>query len=324
MNRLKIVIAGGTGFIGQEMARWFGHNNEVVILTRVLPNRENNRYSQTLFTGSNIRYVQWDGITIGTWTAALNNAHLLINLAGKSVNCRYTPANKAAVMNSRVNATKVLGLAVQQATRPPRLWINASSATIYRHATDRAQDEETGEIKNDFSVQVCKQWEAAFFEQRTPFTRKAALRMAITLGTGGVMVPYCNLLKWGLGGQQGPGSQMYSWIHITDLCRMTEWLYEHEELEGVYNCSSPNPVTNSQFMQTLRKATGNKIGLPAPKWLLRIGAALIGTETELLLKSRWVVPTRLLQTGFSFQYPLLENAVTNIIQQIPPKKYHLF
>lgn len=321
MDNKKIIIAGGTGFIGQQLAHWFGTNNSVFILTRGNANEHNNAYGSATAQAT---YLQWDGATLGSWAKVLEGADLLINLAGKSVNCRYNKKNKAQIFSSRINATKVLGQAVQQCTEPPKLWINASSATIYRHATDRPQDELTGEIENDFSVQVCKQWEAAFYEQRTPFTRKVALRMAIVLGNGGVMIPYCNLLKWALGGRQGNGQQMYSWVHSADVCRMVEWLYAHPEIEGTYNCSSPNPVTNQQFMQTLRKTAGHIMGLPAPAWMLKMGALLIGTETELMLKSRWVVPTKILQAGFEFQYPYLTDAVQQIIGVMPRKNYHLF
>jgi uncharacterized protein (TIGR01777 family) len=207
---------------------------------------------------------------------------------------------------------------------PPSLWINAASATIYRHAMDRPQDEETGEVHNDFSVQVCKLWEKTFFEERTPFTRKIAFRMAITLGAGGVMVPYFNLLKFGLGGKQGSGRQMYSWVHITDVCRAIDFMVEHPDLEGVYNLSSPNPITNETFMKTLRKAAGHKYGLPAYEWMLAIGTRLIGTEDELILKSRWVVPTKLLQEGFTFKYVTIDKAFADIISKVPRKSYHLF
>ncbi len=322
MNNKKIIIAGGTGFIGQELVNWFGHNNIVIVLTRAKTDVQNNTYSNT--HNANATYLQWDGKNLGDWATELEEADLLINLAGKSVNCRYTKKNKQEIFDSRTNATTVLGLAVKQAVRPPKLWINAASATIYRHATDRPQDDETGEIGSGFSVDVCKLWEKTFFEQRTPFTRKVALRMAIALGNGGVMVPYFNLLKFALGGKQGSGKQMYSWVHVADVCRMIEWINDHDDIEGTYNCSSPNPVNNSDFMQTLRKVTGHKIGLPAFTWMLKMGAAIIGTETELLLKSRWVVPSKVLATGFQFAYPVLEDAFKEIISHTPRKKYHLF
>ena len=179
-------------------------------------------------------------------------------------------------------------------------------------------------MQNNFSVQVCKLWEKTFFEQQTTSTRKVAFRMAIALGAGGVMVPYFNLIKFGLGGRQGSGQQMYSWIHIKDVCESIDFMFEHNKLEGVYNLSSPNPVTNNIFMNKLRKATGQIVGLPAFEWMLKIGAAVIGTEPELILKSRWVVPTKLLQAGYQFAYPDIERAFEDIINQIPRKKYHLF
>ena len=327
MKNKKIVIAGGTGFIGQELCNFFGKENEIVVLGRQLKDHSNNLFNEKNIkeeVAKKIRFVKWDGSNQGDWIKEIDGSHLVINLVGKSVNCRYTPKNKKEIFDSRTNATKAIGLAIQQAIHPPELWINAASATIYPHATNEARDENFTDFHNDFSVQVCRQWENTFYEQRTPFTRKSALRMAITLGTGGVMIPYFNLLKFGLGGQQGNGKQMYSWVHITDTCRMIDWITEHKELEGTYNCSSPGPVTNNTFMQTLRKATGSRIGLPAYTWMLKIGAAIIGTETELLLKSRWVLPARILDTGFEFRYPTLTGAVKEIIEGTPRKKYQLF
>lgn len=315
MNNKKIVIAGGTGFIGESMIHHFGgNNNSIIILTRKpQPSRRN------------VTYAYWDGKNTGEWAQLLEGADLLINLAGKSVNCRYTEANKAAIFASRVESTQVLGEAIKQLKNPPALWINAGSATIYRHAEDRPMDEFTGEIKNDFSVQVCKRWEQTFNDITLPNTRKVILRIAITLGKeGGVIDPYLNLLKFGLGGFQGNGRQMYSWIHVTDVIRMMEWLYEHPECQGTYNCAAPNPVTNKVFMETLRKATGYNFGLPAYTWMLKIGGALIGTEAELLLKSRWVIPAKITQAGFTFQYPELREAFRQIISELPRKRYHLF
>lgn len=327
MENKKIVIAGGTGFIGQALAEYFGSNNTIVILTRGLLHSVNNAFGNDVLHDDikkNLRIVQWDGKNAGEWCKEIEGAEIVINLCGKSVNCRYTKKNMQEIFDSRTNATKAIGAAIQNATTPPKLWINAASATIYRHAADRPQDEYTGEIQNDFSVQVCKLWEKTFFDHRTPFTRKAALRMAVTLGNGGVIIPYLNLCKFGLGGYQGSGSQMYSWVHVEDICRAIEFLYAHNDLEGVYNVSSPNPVTNKAFMATLRKVTGHVIGLPAFSWMLKVGAAVIGTETELLLKSRWVVPTKLTETGFTFKYSHLEDAFKNIVDKMPRKKYHLF
>jgi uncharacterized protein (TIGR01777 family) len=327
MKNKKIIIAGGSGFIGEEMIRYFGKENTIIILTRKIPDSTNNRNQYTNLTPvelANTKFAQWDGKTIGGWVDELDAADLLVNMAGKSVNCRYTKKNKQEIIDSRIDTTNILGEAIRILSKPPKLWINASSATIYRHAEDKPQDEFTGEIKDDFSVRVCKQWEETFYQQQTPHTRKIALRMAITLGSGGVMIPYFNLLKFGLGGKQGSGNQMYSWVHIEDSCRMIEYLYEHEELVGTFNCSSPYPVTNKLFMETLRKATHTTIGLPAFEWMLKLGAIVIGTETELVLKSRWVIPSKIQQAGFEFKYPLLKDALEQVIASTPKTQYQLW
>lgn len=327
MKNKKIILAGGTGFIGQELCNYFGTDNEIVVLTRNVKEHNSNTFGENNVNSEvvkNIRYVKWNGITMEEWVREIDGANIVINLAGKSVNCRYTAKNKKEIFDSRTNATMVIAKAIQQSIKPPSLWINAASATIYPHATTEPRDESFTDFADDFSVQVCKCWEKTFYEQRTPFTRKVALRMAITLGAGGVMIPYFNLLKFGLGGRQGNGKQMHSWVHIEDTCRMIEWVFEHKEIEGTYNCSSPGVVNNETFMATLRKFTGHVIGLPAYQWMLSIGAALIGTETELILKSRWVLPTKITKAGFQFKYAKLEEAVKDIILKTPRKKYHFF
>lgn len=367
MKNKKIIIAGGTGFIGQAIAKYFGKENRIIILSRQSVHDQNNRYSNTLLMpadGYNITYWRWDGKTIEKhWANEIEGSDLVINLAGKSVNCRYTEKNKQEIIESRTQSTAVIGEAIRKCTVPPKLWINAASATIYQNSFSEANDEYTGiisdrkkdnmpysffdqlrfrwkkwirarkngkesvsvkELDRDFSVDVCKQWENCFFNQRTPFTRKIALRTAITLGDGGVMVPYLNLLKFGLGGYQGNGKQLYSWIHEEDVAGCIEWLFNHPDMEGVYNCASPSPVTNKEFMNILRKLTGTRIGLPAYTWMLELGALLIGTETELILKSRWVLPAKLLQSGFEFKYPHLEGALQEIINKTPRKQYWLF
>jgi len=367
MRNKKIVIAGGTGFIGQAMAKYFGKDNHVVILTRQSVNAHNNNHSNRLLKaadGYNITYWRWDGKHVEQhWLNDIEGCDVVINLAGKSVNCRYNERNKQEVLESRVDATQAIGQAIRHAKNPPQLWINAASATIYRHAIDRPQEEENGEISDlkqhnmpyslldrmryrwkkmkasllhgkdsvhyrlldkDFSVGICQQWEQTFFEEHTPATRKVALRAAITLGAGGVMKPYFNLLKAGLGGYQGNGRQMYSWIHEEDLCRIVEWCYEHREAEGVYNCAAPNPVTNTDFMRMLRRVTGHKFGMPAFTWMLELGAGVIGTESELVLKSRWVLPGRLLRSGFRFKYLQADEALQDIVSKTPRKTYHLW
>ncbi len=327
MRNKKIIIAGGSGFIGEEITKHFSRENQIIILTRQLKNIRNNRNQFNLFHPpdfKNVEFIKWDGVNPGEWTKKLNRTDIIINLTGKTVNCRYTNKNKTEILQSRINSVNAIGRAINQISNPPKLWVNASSATIYRHAPEKPQDEYSGEFGEGFSVEVCKTWENAFFSQATSATRKIALRMAITLGPGGVLIPYFNLLRFGLGGKQGNGNQMYSWIHILDTCHIIEWLNDHPSMEGTYNCCSPNPVTNAEFMKLLRKETGKKIGLPAYEWMLRLGAKLIGTETELVLKSRWVIPQKIVESGFKFRYPKLEEAFTDIISRVPRKQYQLF
>lgn len=319
-HKKKIVIAGGTGYVGQAMAARWSRDNEVTILTRNAGRKADNTYG-VRYEAARLKYVSWDAQRPGDWVQCLEGCDVLVNLAGRSVNCRYTEAIKQEITESRVAATRVLGEALKKLELPPSLWVNGASATIYRHAVDHAQDEFTGEIENDFSVQVCKAWEQAFAQAETPRTRKAVLRMAIVLGRGGALVPYMRLVKWGLGGKHGTGRQMFSWIHETDLCRIVEWLYDHPEQHGAYNAAAPGPVSNSTLMSLLRRLLHRPVGLPAPEWMLKIGAGIIGTETELLLKSRWVVPARLEQQGFEFMYPGLEKALQQIISGEDEIKY---
>ena len=295
MNK-KLIIAGGTGFIGNHLVTEFRKAGyEVFIISR---------------RAGTIRWTDFQGIL-----GSLENADLLINLAGKSVDCRYNAKNKEKILTSRTLTTKILGQAIELCKNPPALWINASTATIYRHAEDRPMTEDQGEIGKGFSVDVATQWEKTFFSFHLKETRQVALRMAIVLGkNGGVIKPFLNLVRFGLGGKQGNGKQMFSWIHITDVFNIILFVLEHKELSGVYNCSAPNPVTNKILMSTFRNKTKTKFGLPSPAWLLRMGAVIIKTETELILKSRWVIPEKLLQAGYTFKYPTLDGALENILQ----------
>ncbi len=326
MKGKKIIIAGGTGFIGQSIIALYGKENNFIVLSRAGVNTHNNNAGQQLLSpaqGYQVTYRRWDGIHLEKhWANELEGADILINLSGKTVNCRYTEKNKKEIFDSRIISTRTLGEAIRNCVVPPKLWINGSSATIYRHATDKPQDEYTGEIQNDFSVQVCKQWEKVFFEQRTPFTRKVALRIAIALGEGGAMIHYFNLLKYGCGGKQGNGQQLYSWVHVEDICRLIPWLFYHKDIEGTFNCVSPNAVSNESFMQTLRKITDHKMGIPLSNWMLKIAKLLTGLETELILKSRWVAPVKLMEKGFTFKFNYLQEALSDIISKTPRNKYH--
>jgi len=304
MKYNKIVLAGGNGYLGGVLAKHFSSMaNEVIILSRK-PQIQN----------GNIETIIWDGKTKGDWAIALTNADLLINLCGKNVNCRYTKKNQEEIINSRVFPTRLLNNVIQEMENPPKLWINVTSATIYRHAEDRPQDELTGEIGYGFSIDVCKTWEKCFFESTTPKTRKVALRMGIVMGRkDGAFPRLLNLVKLGMGGKQGDGEQYVSWVHEQDVALSMEWLLNHEEINGIVNCTAPDPIKNHVLMHSMRKAYGMPFGLPAPAWLLAIGAKIIGTETELILKSRWVKPSVLLNSGFKFQYGKIDEALHDIL-----------
>ncbi len=299
----KLVIAAGTGFLGKVLIAYFkDKTDEIIILTRKpLPNN------------GNIRYVHWDAKTLTGWETELNGADALINLAGKSVNCRYTITNKNEILNSRVDSTAILGKAIAQCTHPPKHWLNASTATIYRHSEDKQMNENEGEIGSDFSMNVAKMWERIFFGINTPQTYKTALRTSIVLGNNGGAFPIMKKLAMaGLGGKQGNGRQFISWIHENDFAHAVAFMLT-EKLTGPVNVTAPNPIKNKDFMSALRKAVHIPFGIPQPEWLLSFGAKLIGTETELVLKSRNVIPVRLLKSGFNFQYSTAIEAINALV-----------
>lgn len=311
-----VVITGASGFIGRYLADAF--------------RAEGARVSTIGRSGADAEWGDTAAIA-----RLLDGADLLVNLAGKSVNCRYTPANRAEILRSRVETTRELASAIRSCAAPPPLWINSSTATIYRHADDRPMTESTGELGEGFSVSVAKAWEEAFFADELPGTRRVALRMAIVLGDGSALVPLRRLARLGLGGPQldGPwfstparraagtyhafraphGGQRFSWIHIADVLGIIRFVREHDDIDGVVNASSPNPTDNVGFMARLRDVLGVPFGLAAPRWLLEIGSALIRTETELVLKSRWVVPERLEAAGYRFEHPVLDRALRHIV-----------
>jgi uncharacterized protein (TIGR01777 family) len=300
----KIVIAAGTGFLGQVLVNYFKNIvAEIVILTR----------GKSAYRDG-VKYVNWNATTFTGWEIELEDADVLINLAGKSVDCRYTDANKKEIYDSRINSTSVLNLAVQMCRNPPKHWLNSSTATIYRHSTDKQMDEYTGEIGDNFSMNIAKSWEQTFFEIDTPKTRKTALRTSIVIGKkGGAFLPLKNLAKMGFGGKQGSGRQFVSWIHELDFARAIDFIIQNQ-LVGSVNVVAPQPIRNADFMAQLRQALHFPDGFAISKGMLEFGARIIGTETELVLKSRNVIPKRLLENGFQFTFTEPLDAFKNLVK----------
>ena len=316
---LRIVLPGGSGQVGRMLARFFAEcGHHVTVLTR-------GPYTAPWQT------VHWDGASRGPWIETLKGADVCINLAGRSVNCRYNEANRKQIYESRIGTTRLLNAVIAELEEPPHVWLNASTATIYRHALDREMDEETGELGGgeritrrrrapetwNFSVGVARDWEAAFFETPTPRTRKVAMRSAIVLSPapGNAFAILSHLVRLGLGGWQGSGRQYVSWIHEADFARAVAFLIAREDLDGPVNIAAPNPLTNREFMEALREAWDMPNGLPAPWPIPQIAAFLLRTETELVLKSRCVAPGRLLDAGFEFQFPRWPEAAEDLVRQ---------
>lgn len=313
---MKVAIAGASGFMGRYLTQQLrSTGDEVATIGRADAD------------------ATWgDAAAIA---AVVDGAHVLINLAGRSVNCRYGPANRAEILRSRVETTRALGEAVATAATPPALWVNSSTATIYRHAEDRPMTESTGELGTGFSVGIARAWEEAFFEGELPATRRVALRTAIVLGSGSALVPLLNLARLGFGGAQidGPwfrskrriaagtlheygargGRQRFSWVHLDDVLGIIRFLIAHPDIDGVVNVAAPNPVDSVTVMRSIRRAVGVPFGIPLHRWLLEPGAWAIRTETELVLKSRWVIPERLLDAGYVFAYPDVADAVRAVV-----------
>jgi uncharacterized protein (TIGR01777 family) len=313
-KRRHIVLPGGSGQVGQLLARHFhALGDDVTVLARHA-------------TTGPWKTVAWDGLRAGEWVSALDGADVVINLAGRSVNCRYNEKNRREMMESRVLSTRVLGEAITSVQTPPRLWMNSSTATIYRHALDRAMDEATGELGGNepgapstwnFSIDVAKSWEREFFAAEVPGVRRVALRSAMIMdpSRGGIFDTLLRLVRLGLGGTAASGEQYISWVHGQDFVRAIEFLIAHEEMDGAVNIAAPNPLPNREFMRILRRTWGAPIGLPATKWMLEIGAMLMGSETELILKSRRVVAGRLRDAGFEFQFPQWVDAARELVDR---------
>ena len=319
MNPLRIVIPGGSGQVGRLLAQHFqGRGHHVTVLTRAP------------FAAS-WQTVYWDAVSLGAWVETLEGADVCIHLSGRSVNCRSTPHNRRELNDSRIGPTLLLHRAFTELENPPRLWMNASSATIYRHSLDRDMDEATGEIggnelisahrrapeKWDWTVQLVKDWEAAFFGTETPRTRKIALRTSLVFSPapGNVFAVLSRLVRVGLGGTQGNGRQYVSWIHEADFARAVEFLVDHEEVDGPANLAAPHPLPNREFMAAFREAWEMPNGIWAPAPAIEIGSFLVRTESELVLKSRRVVPGKLLAAAFEFEFPTWPEAAADLVRQ---------
>lgn len=298
---MKIIIAGGSGFLGENLEKYFTEKgNHVYILTRN-PQRKNEIY--------------WDAQTLGEWKTSLESADVLVNLTGKSVDCRYHEKNKREIYSSRINSTGILQKAVDECSEKPKIWLNASSATIYVHSEKHLNTEENGIVGDDFSMNICKSWENEFFAVKNEEIRKVALRTSIVLGnTGGAFPKLKMITKLGLGGKQGGGNQMVSWIHVDDFCRAVDCIIQNENLSGTVNITAPNPLSNQSMMRKLRNKIRIPFGLNAPVWQLEIASIFLNTETELLLKSRNVYPEKLIKNGFKFSYSTFDEAILNLLE----------
>jgi uncharacterized protein len=308
---MKVVIPGGSGQVGTILASAFhGEGHQVIVLSRSP-------------RSAPWRVVRWDPPAIDAWASEFNDATAVINLAGRSVNCRYNPANRRAIMDSRLASTAAVSAAIERASAPPPVWLQASTATIYAHRYDAANDEATGQLGGaeqdapaswHFSIEVAKAWERACNEAPLPDTRRVLMRSAMTMSParGGIFDTLLGLVRRGLGGKAADGRQYISWIHEVDFIRAVQFLIDNRSISGPVNLAAPNPVPNAEFMQALRNAWGTPIGLPATRWMLALGAYVMRTETELVLKSRRVVPGRLAALGFTFKFPNWAQAATDL------------
>ena len=316
----KIVLAGGTGQIGTILARHYhAAGDNVVVLSRTPQ-------------PAPWRTAAWDAKTLGPWTSEIEDADVVIGLAGRSVNCRYTAANRDTIFKSRVDSTHAIGEAIARAKAPPPTWLQMSTATIYAHRYDAPNDEATGLIGGNepgappawnFSIEVARAWERAVDEATTPRTRKVKLRSSVVLSPdrGGIFDTLLTLTRRGLGGQAGNGKQYVSWIHEADFVRAIEWITTHDSLTDEVNVAAPNPLPNADFMRELRTASHTKLGLPAPKPMITVGALFMRTEPELILKSRRVIPGKLLATGFDFTYPTWPEAAADLCDQSRQRRW---
>ena len=300
----RIVLAGGSGFLGRALAAELtGAGSEVVILTR------SPRRTQT----PNLLELAWDGVTLGPWLSELDGAYALVNLTGRSVDCRYTEANRREIVASRVNSVRVLGQALARVQQPPAAWVQACSLAIYGDAGERVCEDDAPHGKG-FSVEVCEQWERAFDEVVAPSTRKVALRIGLVLGKGGgALERLAGLARAGLGGTVGSGKQYLSWLHVADMNAVFRASIERNDFSGTYNATGPTPVPNREFMRVLRRVLGRGWSPPTPSFAVHLGARFMGTEASLALTGRRCVPRRLEQQGVEFRWPELEVALKDVL-----------
>ena len=298
----RIVLAGGSGFIGQSLSPpLVSKNYEIVVLTRGKSNHH-----------GRIREAHWDGKKLGEWTQFVNGALGLVNLTGRSINTRHTPEHRREIIDSRVDSVRILGEAIGRCVQPPKVFVQLAGVGIYGDKGERICDETTAP-GDDFVSEVCKKWEAAFDSVDSPSTRKVLLRLGVVLGrNSGLLHVLSRLTRWLLGGQVGEGRQYISWIHIADLSRMILQAIDQEQLTGVFNATAPNPVTNAELMRALRRALHRPWSPPVPEFAARIGSWLMGTEASLALVSQRCVPKRFLEKNFEFEFPNLREALANI------------
>lgn len=292
----KVIIAGGTGFIGTCLtSRFLEYGYDVIFISR-LPD-----------------HVQWDETEL---THAFERVNVVINLAGKTINCSHTAKNRKAIIQTRVDTTTMIGNAIKNCKTPPELWINASATGIYQPSVEIPMTEDSP-VGNDFLAEVVKKWEAAFFNFKLPHTRQVALRTSMVLGeNGGALEPLTKLTKLGLGGKQASGKQMISWIHEEDYFNIILFILQNPTLSGVTNCTSPEPVSNKVFMKTMRQVLNIRVGIPAPAIVIRLISKLIGKESKLILNSSNVQPKRLLEAGFKFTFADIDSALTDVLNKL--------
>lgn len=299
----KLVIAGGTGFLGRALIDHLKNDfDSIVILSR----KEN-------YQDGKIMYVQWDAFSLGAWSKHLEGAAVVINLSGKSVDCRFTKKNKQLILSSRIDSTKVIGEAIAKCSDPPLLWINASSAALYPDSETEPMGEKSDENGTGFMADVTRAWEQTVKDIPLPSTRKIFLRTTLVFDKkDGVLPVMMGLAKKGIGGTLGTGTQQVSWIHVRDFCGIIKWMIENKNAQGAYNMVAPESVTNKKLMYLLRKKVQAFMGLPSPKWLLEIAAVFMRSEPELILNSRYIVPQRLLEEGFVFKFCTIEECLEGI------------